>query len=364
VTTVSRAAAGLAAGNPYRQAGRVAEGDRFIGRSDLVQLIQSTWQEPGRPSNLRVQGYHRTGKTSLVRHAMATTPAGRDDLARVWLDVGDHDSGMDLFRSLTRDVTQALSRPGRLPAAERGHLEAIDLVVQNAAGWYDLRMAVRDFFKAISTAGRHVLVVLDEFDRAAGVFQRLAEFQLLRNLAGDSPFSVGLVIISRRDIESIEIDAAAGSTLGGIVTTRQCVGLFTEAETDLMLARAESVGVALGPVRDYIVARTGRHPFLLELLCHRIVEIQHVTGRLDPVAAYAREAAAFEKQFALLVKNIDAECEGHGSALLRTIAAGTDPRDHARYLDRLALMGVVSPAGPGAVRLFSDAFTRYVLGAG
>ncbi|GEK00611.1 MULTISPECIES: ATP-binding protein [unclassified Streptomyces] len=368
MTTPSRLPSGLAAGNPYRQAGRVAEGDRFIGRSDLVQLVQATWQEPGRPSNLRVQGYHRTGKTSLVRYAMASTPHGRDDLLTVWLDVGDHDSGMDVFRSMIRAVMEDLQRTrenrlaGQGRTSEWAHLEAIASVVQRAEAWYDLRIAVRDFFTALAAAGRHVLVVLDEFDRAASVFNRLAEFQLLRNLAGDTPFTMGLVTISRRDIESIEFDAAAGSTLGGILSTKQCVGLFTDDETDRMLARADSVGIALSPVRQEIIERTGRHPFLLELLCRRVVENWHLTGRLDPAAAYTGEASTFEKQFGLLVRNIDADCNGHGSTLLRALASGVFPDEHTRYLDQLVLMGIASP-GPDRTLLFSEAFSHYVLTA-
>jgi hypothetical protein len=258
---------------------------------------------------------------------------------------------MDLFRSMTRRALEELG--GRLP-----DLDAIDSAIQRATAWYDLVEAVRAFFKAMRGGDRHVLVVLDEFDRAATAFTRLAEFQLLRDLASDPAFPLGLITISRRPIESIEIDTAGGSILGGVVTTHRYVGMFTDTETDLMLARCAGVGIGLAAVREEIVERAGRHPFLLELLCNRIVEVHHATGMLDVPAAYALEADAFEAQFAHLLKGIDADSDGRGSALVYNIAAGAGASVPSIDLNRLELMGVV---GDGT--LFSRHFARYVLAA-
>ncbi|MEU6010427.1 ATP-binding protein [Streptomyces sp. NPDC047453] len=347
--------------NPYRQVGRVAEGDRFIGRSGLVRLVQSAWQEPGRPSNMRVLGYHRTGKTSLVRQALHASPVQRADLINVWLDVGTHDSGADLFRSMTRQVMEEFRRRGR-PSEEAslGDLGAINAAVQQDGGWGDLREAVRDFFIALSRAGYHVLAVLDEFDRAATAFTRLAEFQLLRILASDPMFPLGLITISRRDIESIEFDAAGGSILGGVVATRRYVGMLTDDEADLMLARAATVNIGLASVREEVIGCTGLHPFLLELLCGRIVDIHQVTGVLDVKAAYEQEAATFERQFSQLRQNIEADSEGRATALLRRLASGSRSEPSSLELNRLKQMGVVS-SGPDPTMLFSREFARYVL---
>ena len=346
------------AGNPYRQVGRVAAGERFIGRRDLVRLVQAAWQEPGRPSNVRVLGHHRTGKTSLVLYAMHTSPVDRADLVSVTLNVGSQDCGSDLFRSMTRRVLEGLNEwdgPDR-----HADLAAIDHAVQASVAWYDLREAVRAFFKAARRAERFVLVVLDEFDRASTAFTRLAEFQLLRDLASDPQFSLGLITISRRPIESIEMDAAGGSILGGVVTMTRYVGMFTDAEADLLLARAAAAGVGLAAVRDQIVERAGLHPFLLELLCNRIVETCQETGRLDVSAAYDLEAPTFEQQFAQLLGNIDADSGGRGLTLLRRVAAGTGSEPPSLDLNRLCLMGVVS-RGPGGLALFSAELARHVL---
>ncbi|WP_019631654.1 ATP-binding protein [Actinomadura atramentaria] len=342
--------------NPYRLVGKIAQGDRFIGRAALLRRLQSVWVGSDRPANLRVLGHHRVGKSSLVRRALSTSPQERPDLISVLLNVGDCKTGEDLFRSLARRVL-ARART-RVP-----NLEPIGAAVQEAAEWYDLKESVRDFFAAVADAGLNVLLVLDEFDRASSV-AGLADFQLLRDLASEPEFSLGLVTVSRRPIEVIEAAEAAsqaGSILGAVVIKPLYVGLFTDAEADLMLARAASVGVGLAAVRDRIVDRAGLHPFLLEMLCGEVVQHHADTGELDVDAAYDMTVLEFHAQFDRLLKNIDADTGGRGVETLRRVAAGLPAmQEMPGVVQSLRLMGVLT--GPAdRPRLFSAEFGRYLL---
>jgi len=348
--------------NPYRRAGSVVEGELFVGRAGLLRTVETTWRDPGTPVNLRVVGHYRTGKTSLVRRALTALPQTRPDLVRAWIDVSRQESGMDVFRSVTKAVVAGLRELGA--AAPGGLLEAllpINNAVQLAAEWHDLEASVGDFFATMHAAGQHGLLVLDEFDRAEGVFRRLAEFQLLRAVVSDAGCTMGLITISRRDIESIETDAAGGSILGGVVVNKAYVGMFDDAETDLMLARGASVGVGLASLRPRIVEYTGRHPFLLDVLCRALVEVHQATGSLDFDAAYEQVEEIFADQFGRLLRNILADTES-GAPLLRRLAAGT-LTGAARPLDlsRLRRMGVVHPDPAGRPTLFSAEFGRYVM---
>lgn len=349
--------------NPYRRAGSVVEGELFIGRGGLLRTVESTWRDPGTPTNLRVVGHHRTGKTSLVRRALTTLPGTRPDLIQVWIDVSRQESGMDVFRTIAKSVVAALRKAGdSAPPGLLAALAPISQAVQLAVEWHDLEGAVNDFFATMHEAGQHGLLVLDEFDRAEGVFKRLAEFQLLRAVVSDSGCTMGLITVSRRDIESIETDAAGGSILGGVVVNKLYVGMFDDSETDLMLARAAAVGIGLAAARPRIVEHTGSHPFLLDVLCRSLVEVQLATGALDFRTAYEQVEETFADQFARLLRNIRGDTGREVAALLRQVAAGTAPAGlHSLELSRLSRMGVVRTAPDGRPELFSAAFGRYVM---
>lgn len=332
--------------NPYMEAGRVATGDRFIGRAALVRQVAESWQRPGRPSNLRIVGLHRIGKTSLIRRALDEFPP-RGDIITVTLSVGSQDSGMDLFRSIARQIVDQ---------AGDNELVSIGTAIQAAEAWYDLVEGVRDFFTAVHARGLNVLVVLDEFDRAATAFTRLGQFQLLRDLASESRYSLGLITLSRRQIEVIEIHAAGGSILGGVVSTARYPGMFTDGEADIMLARAATAGIGLASVRDQILARTGPHPYLLELLCSRVLETHNATGKLDVEAAFADEYPVIEAYFGSLLAAVNADMNGQGAALLRRIAAGKVGGQDDMGLNQLRLVGLIS-----GNQLFAPEFARFVL---
>ncbi|MEU8183026.1 ATP-binding protein [Micromonospora sp. NPDC049044] len=340
--------------NPYRNVGRVATGDEFIGRHDLVRHVQSAWVHPGRPTNVRVMGHHRTGKTSLAMHALATSPVERTDMVTVVLNVGSHASGDDLFRSMTKEVLREMR--ARDNAEPHGKLVDIDAAVQAAEAWYDIVQSVRDFFCTAADQDQYTFVVLDDFDRAATVFTQLAEFQLLRELASEPRFPLGLMTMSRRPIESIEIDAAGGSILGGVLTTTRYVVMFNDEEVDLTLARAAAAGVGLAAVRDDILDKCGRHPFLLQLLANGLVELHQETGRVDVDAAHELVAPEFDSYFRQLATSVAMDMGEKGTAALRRLAGNVYHEKLAPELMRLRLMGVLADDG----QLFSAAFARYV----
>jgi hypothetical protein len=348
--------------NPYRWAGRVVEPERFIRREPLLRHVESSWRDPGTPTNLRVIGHHRTGKTTLVRRALDTLPGARPDLLQVWIDVSRQESGMDVFRSIAKSVVASLRKAGAAaPPGLLGALAPINEAVQLAVEWHDLEGAVNDFFATMHDADQQGLLVLDEFDRAEGVFKRLAEFQLLRAIVSDSGCVMGLITISRRDIESIETDAAGGSILGGVVVNKLHVGMFDDGETDLLLARAADVGVGLAALRPRLVEFSGSHPFLLDVLCRSLVEGWQVTGKLDFAVAYEQVEEIFADQFARLLRNIRTDTE-EGALLLRRVASGAVGVGVASLgLSRLRRMGVVRFGADGRAALFSAEFGRYVM---
>ncbi|GAA0219255.1 hypothetical protein GCM10009527_014280 [Actinomadura nitritigenes] len=337
--------------NPYDRVGRVAVGDHFVPRPKLAGKIQRAWRrQGGPPGNLSVIGHHRTGKTSLVHQAVSTCE--RTDLVSVILNVGSLGSGQELFKAMISEVLRATGSP---PA-----LEAIGGAALTATDWGDLRHTVEMFFKALADRETYALIVLDEFDRAATVCQSLAEFQLLRALASEPVYPVGLVTISRRRIITIETDAAGGSILDGVMNIRPFVGMFSPAEADVMLSRAAAVGVDLLGVRDDVLDLAGLHPYLLELLCQSIVDVHEETGTLDVALAYEQVLGIFDSQFDHLVQVVALDVGEAGSELLRSLAAGEAPTRNSLELNHFRQMGLVTEDRTRPA-LFSAEFARYVL---
>ncbi|MFC8371969.1 glycosyltransferase [Streptomyces sp. NPDC057239] len=319
-------------------------------RSELVGKITSVWRSPGRPANLSVLGQMRFGKTSVVRQALRA--AGRADLAVVRLSVIEQDSVFGLFRALTRGVTEAFPAvPG---------LERLDSVVRDARGWYDLKNAVTTFFEEVGRHGIHVLLVLDEFDRAPWVVADLSGFQLMRSLVSDRRYTVGLVTVSRRTVIEIEEDAAGGSRLDGVMSQRCHVGLLQPDEVDGLLDLAGTVGIDLHAVKSELLVRCGRHPFLLGALCRRVVREYLETRTVDVAKAYELESTEFRAYFDRLIEEIDLDLSGRGALLLRAVAAGTDLSSFRRLdVQDLVNKGVFTRDG-GSVRLFSEEFAAHL----
>ena len=340
------------ADNPYAGVGIVAVGDHFVPRPGPGARVARTWREPGaRPANLSVLGHHRTGKSSLVHWAAAQ--CARPDLRTVFIDVGTLDSGDALLRAMVRET---LRWPG-LPAA----LVVIGESALTAGTWDYLHQTVTDFFAALRGDGRCVMIVLDEFDRASQVCRRLAEFQLLRSLASEEAYSVGLITISRRRVKDIEIDAAGGSILDGVLALRQPVGMFVPAEGDAMLGLASVLGVDLLPVRDQVNDLAGLHPYLLELLCFGIVEHFQDSGEVDVDWAYEEASGTFLDYFDRLAAVIESDLGDKGLALLRELASGAPlSPGYARELSQCRQFGIVA-SGAGRPALFAPAFARHLL---
>ncbi|WP_329212970.1 glycosyltransferase [Streptomyces sp. NBC_00683] len=336
--------------NPYQDAGGGPAAPGFIDRPDLVAEIESVWRSPGRPRNLSVVGQLLFGKTSVVEQALRRV--NRADLAVVRVSVVELDSVFGLFRTLTSEVTT------RFPGD--GELNRLNATAQSARGWYDLRNAVTSYFEMVAQRDLHVLLVLDEFDRAPWVLVDLSAYQLLRSLVSERKYSIGVVTISRRSVFEIEADAAGGSRLDGVMSLRCHVGLLEPEEATSLLGMAGKAGVDLRPVESELLARCGRHAYLLGIVCRRMVDEFHRTGSLDVLKALELEAGAFHAYFDRLIEEIDLDLSGRGTPLLHTVASG-GPVSELPALDEQTLVNKgVLLRGPETVRLFSDEFAAYL----
>ena len=344
--------------NPYRYVGQIVRGTAFIGRTDLLWRVRSSWAGSVL-GNLSVQGSHRMGKTSLVARAVELDQDTRADLLFVSLSIGNHESGPDLFRSVVRETHAKLgtvSAPSAVPY--RPMFDQILTEVSKNQDWFELRDIVSAFFTHLTHAGVSVVIVLDEFDRATAVLTRLADYQFLRSLASERP-SVGLVTISRRPIDDIEIDAVHGSTLDNVLSLRCNVGCFSDLEIDEVLAPAATIGVDLSSHRREITEIAGGHPYLLSLLCHETIMQFHRVHVVSVTAAHRNLINQFETQFKTLYSALNTSSANRAGDLLLRVSHNRCDSISPIDLDLLRRLGLLHENGI-STRLFSDEFDRFV----
>jgi AAA domain len=342
--------------NPYDGVGQFADGDRFVGRLALLELVRRSWQNT-RPANLALQGNHRMGKTSLVRRAESLFARAVPDLVAVYLSVSGFESAMDLFRELVTQTRMAADglRPYTPPEWRGEQLGDIEMGVQDSAAWPDLKWSVAQFFKALHRNGIRVVIVLDEFDHAAVVFREV-DFQFLRDLVSED-YSAGLITLSRQSVKSIEMSGVGHSTLDGVMGKRRPVGPFEDVELDQMLGRAIAAGIDLAPLRGDIVRHAGHHPYLVELLCHELVETG-LAGAVDFAAAWEQAEPQFRDQFARSLANLDRDLGGAGVDMLYQVLTRTHLTVEDHQLKLMRDLGLVRSSGTG-LELLSPEFTEY-----
>lgn len=341
--------------NPYDGVGQFADGDRFVGRQVLLEQVRRSWGNT-RPANLALQGNHRMGKTSLVHRATSLFARSVPDLVVVTLTVSPNESAMDLFRELvTRTKANATElRPGTPPEwwAELGDIE---MGVQDSTAWPDLKWSVTQFFKVLHRNGIRVVIVLDEFDHAATVFREV-DFQFLRDLISED-YSAGLITLSRQSVKSIEMTGVGHSTLDGVMGQRRSVPPFDDAELDQMLGRAAAAGIDLMPLRSDIVRHAGHHPYLVELLCHELVETG-LAGAVDFAAAWEQVEPQFRDQFARSLDNLNRDLGGAGMDVLYQVLTRTHLTVEHHQLKLMRDLGLVRTNG-GGLELLSPEFADY-----
>ncbi len=299
------------------------------------------------------------GKSSLVQQAIHLDRESRRDLVFVSLSLGRFESGPAIFRTLVAQIFRALeSRCSMLGDRQANRLESIMSAVNDSEDWHDFCESVREFFITLRDAEVYVSAVLDEFDQTSLAFTRTAEFQFLRDIASEPFSSVGLITISRRPINLIEIDAVGGSTLAGVLSVHYSVGLFSGSEVDAILARGGLAGADLTPLRAAVVEHTGGHPYLIELLCNELIETHLSHGYPDISAAIAMTESQFRTHFGRLIRIIDEDTLGLGSELLSLVCDGKDLSDRREDVGILLRLGLLDQKGH-TLRLFSAAFESY-----
>ena len=145
--------------NPFSDYGKIVRGERFIGRGQIIGVVESRIIQPTNPGNLAIVGVHRIGKSSLV---YKTIVEQRDKLTGkgilpIWRGLSSYDQSSEFFRSLVDEYVSEMEDLGWL--TERIQRSA-NRALESNASWD----RIKRFFKDVQNAGYGVIFILDEFD--------------------------------------------------------------------------------------------------------------------------------------------------------------------------------------------------------
>lgn len=288
--------------NPFADYGTIVHGDRFIGRKNDLQVIESRVIRPHEPGNLAIIGDSRIGKSSLVYKAVMDR---KDELIGkrllpIWLNLSNYDRALVFFRSLVERCAYELEELNWLTANTR---RAAERALQDELSWSEMYSHIQRFFKKVRKEDIRILFIIDEFDHARHLFRgNISAFQGLRELSYRPEWRVSYIVISRRTIRDIELQTQTISTFDGIFH-KHYLGMFDDDAINEYFTRLHSVGIPEDvSVRDHIIFYCGAHPYLLEMFGYELVEIFRNEQTVDVDKATRQTLPSFLNQYERMIE--------------------------------------------------------------
>ncbi|RME60726.1 ATP-binding protein [Candidatus Parcubacteria bacterium] len=343
--------------NPFADYGTIVHGERFIGRKNDLQVIESRVIRPQEPGNLAIIGDSRIGKSSLAYKAVIDR---KDELIAkrllpIWFNLSGYDRAPVFFRSLVTRCIDELEELGWLSLdVQQSAVRAL----QDEMSWSEGYSRIQRFFEKVRKEGIRVLFILDEFDHARHLFREdISAFQGLRELSYRPEWRVSYIITSRRTIRDIELQTQTISTLDGIFH-KHYLGMFDTDGIEEYFGRLASVGISDDlSLREKIAFYCGGHPYLLELLGYEVVELFREEHVVDIDKAARRSMPAFLSQYDRMRKLLREE--GRFDKILQILVG---PVVNVKWTDveNLLKYGFIQQDNQGTYTAFSEHFQTYL----
>ena len=340
--------------NPYSDYGQMVHGERFIGRKEIISVIESRIIQPKNPGNLAIIGVHRIGKSSL---AYKTIIEQKDQLFAkgvlpIWMGLSSYDQSSEFFHSLVGECVNEMEDLNWLTAEIQ---RLADRALEANAAWD----RIKRFFKKVHSAGYGTLFIFDEFDQARHLFKGDTAFQRLRELADHPDYRLSLVLTARRSIRDIERLAGSTSPFHNIFQVQR-LAMFSDKDVETYFSQFSSVGIPISEAnRERILYYCGAHPYLLEMLGCEIVEIfrQNQDQKNDVDKAADAILGSFFEHYDDMIRLLREE--GTLNKLLQILfgpVIDVKPTD----VTELQNYGLVKPSEKGTYVAYSEHFHAYL----
>ena len=318
--------------NPY-VVGQWVRGERFYGRNALINEILN-----GPRNSLWVLGTRRIGKTSLLKQLEHLTSSDGSEYVPIFWDF----QGADNPTELNLTFTDAL-----LDAEDR--LEAVSIEVSKLED-EDLFTSMGKLRRMIRSQGRSLLLLCDEVEELLNLHRQ--DPALLRKLRRAMQSQDGVRSILTSSVRLCELAEQRGDTspfLHGFSPPLYISG-FAADEALALVRQDNSPSVSRPEIEseeaDEICRRCDNHPYVIQLVCKRFLELGDFEEACRQVATDRMINYFFSVDFEMLSateKTVLRLIADQGSAtdasLHAVMQADTADRDDA--LQRLENLGFI-----------------------
>lgn len=293
--------------NPYLARLPIRNPEDFYGRSQevarLYELISASF-----PNSVSVCGSSRIGKSSLARYiahpqvaSRFLTDASRYVFIQITMNALPQPSAEGFIARVLRELATVINddRLASLPSTTQG---------------------LEDALRALRTAGRRLVLILDEFEPSGnepGFDQSFYDF--LRWLPNE--YDVAYLIFSRIELEYLCRSGRVPSERFFAFFTPIILGAFTEAEAaEFIRDSSTKAGCPLTSYIDDILLITGLWPFFIQIGCSKLFDkVETILDRRRLLRVTEQEFVQEAKQqFPLLWKGLTSEEQ----AICRAVARG------------------------------------------
>lgn len=256
--------------NPFEKCGKIVSGERFVGRKSIISKIRERIVNGS--ANVSLVGLPRMGKSSIAYQALMEN---KDILVKSKI--------VPIFYTLTTsmDIPKFYDGLMRIIIRElKASLLFEDNVINTLCNFrneYKISNEIYDVHDFIDTICREkvrIIIILDEFDAASGIFKSSGGFEDLRTLCyeGERSNYVSFLTTSRRSIQNIETTCGNSTFYHLFAYGEIPISVFNGEDIDLYwkrvrkhLKRNYSQKLS-NEIISVLNAYSGSQPFLMDIV--------------------------------------------------------------------------------------------------
>jgi DNA-binding MarR family transcriptional regulator len=313
--------------------GQWVRGEKFYGRNELITEILD-----GHRNSIWLLGARRVGKTSLLKQVEHLTASGDRGVLALFWDLQGADDPAELHLSFWDALLDAEDRLGEVGVA-LAELPSDDLFA-----------AMAEVRRRLRARGLSLLLLCDEVEELLNLDRQ--DPALLRKLRRALQSREGVRSVLASSVRLCALAEQRGDTspfLHGFSPPLYIHGLSDEESRQLI--RQDRLPEELRPTIaaaevEAIRSRCDNHPYLIQLVCKRHLELGDLEEACEQVATDRMVSYFFSVDFELLFESERAILRflaGHRAADSNSIRAALqlEPAGYAADLQRLEQLGFI-----------------------